>query len=255
MTRSHESAQEATEHEDTPKDEAIQKAEPQEYEVVETQLTKRPDQRNMVVVVVDHSGSTRINGRIRKINNGLQVLTEELRSDERLADETEVAVVRCGGDAEVAVDFTRATQFTPPNLSPGASTPLGEAVNLSLDLILGRYRDLRADNVHTRSPFLYVLSDGNATDDEAVVRKASRRIRRLAGEEEFLNPFAIGPSDANFKTLNRFMEGSPNNALEMESANYADVMKWASKSIRIRSVPETDRERTPNPSDHGLKMV
>ena len=102
-------------------------------------LTNNTSQRLPCVLVLDGSASMADSGAetdaIRELNNGLQVLEQELKNDDTAAQRVQLLVIRLGGDDQVEVisDWTDAMDFSAPSIKANGRTPLGEAMRLALD--------------------------------------------------------------------------------------------------------------------------
>lgn len=229
--------------------------EPEAFQVVDTDVVS--DQVCHVCLIMDHSGSTRRNGRIDAINQSLKDLSDFLKTDEVTADTVVVSIVRCGGDVEVVREPTPGVHFSPPEFEPKGKTPMCEAIGRGLDLIEKKMLDFKQKGLQTYPSFPVIVTDGAFTDKgngtPPGIDEVSDRIERLATAGA-ANPLPFGTRDADFDTLNRLTAGCEYNAFKMTEANYCDVMDFVAQSVRIRSVPD-EPNRLPDPVDSGLRMA
>src|SRR5690242_12109558 len=100
------------------------------------EFVDNPEPRCACLLLLDTSGSMS-GAPIRQLNEGLKHFEEELKSDSLSAKRVEVAVVTFG-PVQVNADFTSASQFYAPELTPSGATPMGEAIERGLELLRAR---------------------------------------------------------------------------------------------------------------------
>ena len=62
-------------------------------------------------------------------------------------------------------DFVTIEQFTPPSLEADGLTPMGEAINFSIDLIEARKEIYKSHGIQYYRPWIFMITDGAPTDD------------------------------------------------------------------------------------------
>jgi hypothetical protein len=93
------------------------------------------------VFLLDTSGSMQANDAIGKLNEGLRVFkTQTITFDEHTKACIEVAVVSFGPTVTVERDFCPISEMNTPVLSANGGTPMGEALNVAMDMITERKR-------------------------------------------------------------------------------------------------------------------
>src|SRR5262245_50327617 len=123
-----------------------------------------PEPRVASVLVLDVSGS--MNGApIAELNEGLRTYQQELLEDSLATKRVEVAIVTFGAMVETKLPFTEAGHFHPPHLEASGPTPMGEALNLAIDLVEERKRLYRENGVMYYRPWIFLITDGDPTDD------------------------------------------------------------------------------------------
>lgn len=192
-------------------------------------------QRTPCVIVIDasgsmdeptHSGRTRI----EELNEGLKVLHRELLSDSTATARVELALVCVGGpagDADVLMDWTSVTEFTPPVLSAGGMTPLGAGLRIALDLVESRKMEYKSQGLTYTRPWIMVLSDGEPTDEPGDWQGAtSAALAAIQGKKAII--FPIGVEGADLAVLSQV---SDRPALGLQAVKFGAFFLWLSKSL------------------------
>lgn len=196
--------------------------------------------RILVLFCVDTSWS--MNGEpLEKVNDALTRWCADLRRDDYYARSLEVALVTFGGDTVTAwkgasrlssrsVDsFVRLADFRLPTLQASGRTPMGEALMLSLDIITLRKEYLKRRSQQYYRPLLWLVSDGEPTDDwEPLVQQIA------AGEANSrLTFFAVGVNHHNPKRQRVLASLSPGEkgAYEIESVDPDELVALFSDSV------------------------
>lgn len=187
-----------------------------------------PDPRCAVVLVLDASGSMGEVGpsgksAIEELNEGLKVFENELNTDELAARRVEICVVSVGAEVKALGGFITANAWVAPVLEPSGATPLGEGLELALDLLEERKLMYRANGVSYYRPWILCISDGTPTDE---VAKAAKRIKE-AEEKKALAFFAVGIDGANMGVLESLGTRS---ALKMKGMAFKELFVWLSAS-------------------------
>ena len=99
---------------------------------------------------------------IHELNSGLQLFASQLLSDGLAAKRVEVAVVSFG-PVRLQSDFTTAATFNPPTLRSEGNTPMGEAINLGLDLVEQRKQTYKSQGISYYRPWIFLITDGEPT--------------------------------------------------------------------------------------------
>ena len=160
---------------------------------------------------------------ISELNAGLKAFYNIL-SMAALNDEVDTAIITFGFNrVECVKHFLDDNKA--PELQAGGMTPIGEAVNLALDIIeaqLNAYIEL--DN-EFYAPWLVVMTDGYPNGNPVDLRRAAARINNSE-----LSVFAIAVgSDADIDILEKF---SPKRSVKvLKGLKFKAFFKWLAENI------------------------
>ncbi|MBB1126714.1 vWA domain-containing protein [Thiospirillum jenense] len=193
------------------------------------ELADNPTARVPVCLVLDTSGSM-VGGPIKELNNGIKFFFDSIKSDDIAKYAAEIAVVTFGESVEKILDFGFVEKQNVPMLRANGMTPMGQAVNLALDLLEQAKNQYSVAGVDYYQPWLVLMTDGAPTDD---IASASQRATNLVNQKKLtIFPIGIG-TGADLNVLSRF---SPRNApVRMKGVNFKAFFEWLSKSVAITS--------------------
>jgi uncharacterized protein YegL len=98
--------------------------------------------------------------RIDLLNEGLVTLKDTLAADTLASKRAEIAIVTFGGSVNTVQDFVTAEFFQPPRLVASGSTPMGQAINIGLDMIATRKSTYRTNGISYYRPWIFLITDG-----------------------------------------------------------------------------------------------
>lgn len=193
-------------------------------------LVNNPTARVPVCLCLDVSSS--MGGEpIDELNKGVCLFYNAIREDETALYSAEISIVTFGGSkAECIADFASLEiQPTPPELEASGMTPMGEAVNMALDLLERRKGEYREKGVDYYQPWLVLMTDGEPNgDSEELARAIKRTCDLVCSKKLTIFPIGIG-SNADMRILSEF---SPERApLKLQGLKFKDFFSWLSKSV------------------------
>ena len=120
-----------------------------------------------------------------------------------------------------------------PTLSAGGMTPMGEAINLGLDLLERRKEQFRSVGVDYFQPWFVLMSDGAPNGAADHLARAKQRMDSLARDKK-LSVFPIGiGAHADMKALAEF---SPmRSPLKLKGLKFREFFEWLSQSVSTTS--------------------
>lgn len=193
-------------------------------------LVNNPTPRVPVCLCLDVSGS--MDGTpINELNQGVRLFYDAIKNDEVALYSAEVSIVTFGGmTASCIVDFASLElQPNPPHLSASGMTPMGEAVNMALDLLEQRKNEYKDRGVDYYQPWLVLMTDGEPNGDSGNLQTAIERTSKLVNSKKLtVFPIGIG-SGADMNILAKF---SPNRSpLKLQGLKFKEFFAWLSKSV------------------------
>ena len=196
-------------------------------------FVNNPSPRVPVCLCLDTSGS--MQGKpIEELNEGIKTFYYAIKNDEIAVLAAEIAIVTFGFDGIKKVeDFSTIENKVPPVLKARGYTPMGEGVNLALDLLENRKVQYKNAGIDYYQPWLVLMTDGRPTGDENELMRAIKRTNSLIKDKKLtIFPIAIG-ADADMKVLKDF---SPKRQpLMLKGLNFKDFFVWLSKSVSTTS--------------------
>ena len=186
------------------------------------EFAENPEPRVPCVLIVDTS--TSMHGpRIDELNAGLQTYRQELLADPLAAKRVEVAVVTFGGRVNRLIEFVTAESFDPPKLQVIGGTPMGEAINVALDMIEQRKDNYREHGIAYYRPWAFLITDGEPNDHW---KPAVSRIH-TGEEQKSFSFFAVGVEGANMAILEELSFRKP---LWLQGTKFRELFSWLSNS-------------------------
>lgn len=203
--------------------------------LLKNDLIENPTARCACALVLDISAS--MSGTpIQELNGGVVQFIEELRSDDFASYAVEVGVFSFGGTAREEQPFTPAYQIEEcETLTAGGGTPMGAAVSLAIERLVGRKAEYKKAGVSYYQPWLVLMSDGGPTDDW---QQTAIRLRQMA-EQRKVTVLCVGVGEgADLQVLGQF---STRPAKSLAGMKFREFFQWLSQSMErvSQSTPGT----------------
>lgn len=189
----------------------------------EAEFAENPEPRCPCILLLDTSGSMK-GQPIKELNEGIEVFKDELAADALAAKRAEIAVVTFG-PVQVESDFQTAGAFSPPTLSAGGVTPMGEAIQKALEMVEQRKNRYRQNGIAYYRPWIFLITDGAPTD-EWQTSALDVEEGEKSGSFSF---FAVGVENADMEVLEQIATRQP---LKLKGLQFRDLFVWLSKSMR-----------------------
>lgn len=193
-------------------------------------LVSNPTARVPVCLCLDTSGS--MDGMpIDELNRGVELFYEAIKDDETALYSAEISIVTFGGaDAKCIRDFA-SLELEPnaPTLLADGLTPMGEAVNLGLDLLDKRKEEYKDKGVDYYQPWIVLMTDGSPNGNPSELRRAINRTTNMINEKKLtIFPIGIGAA-ADMSILSQFSPKRP--PLKLQGLKFKEFFAWLSKSV------------------------
>ena len=193
-------------------------------------LVNNPTARVPVCLCLDVSGS--MDGEpVNELNRGVQLFYDAIKEDEVAMYSAEICIVTFGGSRAVCLeDFgSLEMQPDPPLLKADGMTPMGEAVNMALDLLDRRKKEYKDKGVDYYQPWMVLMTDGSPNGDPRELTRAIQRTKELVVSKKLtVFPIGIGPA-ADMEILSQFSpERTP---VRLQGVKFREFFSWLSKSV------------------------
>ena len=191
-------------------------------ELAENAVAKMP-----VCLCIDTSYSMGEHQKILDVNNGIRRMLSDIRKSIYTKDSVELCIISFGGDdIEVVCDFTNVSKVDFKDFVSGGSTPLGKAVNYATEYITERISLYQKAGTQYYRPWLIIISDGKA-DDEEECRQYAYRVKEMCKNKK-LNVIC-GSFGNDHRCLTNFV--NENMIIDMEKLSVLDFFSYLSKSV------------------------
>lgn len=206
-------------------------------------LINNPLPRCATILALDVSGSM-VGDPIKQLKAGALKFIRTVKEDDIASASLELAIVLFGGDnAKLLVPFTNLSDDNVnwheiiSNIDADGSTPMGEAVELSLNLLEKRKEEYKNNGVSYYQPWFVMITDGEPTDSEW--EKAARRLYN-AEQNKRVFPMVVGTEDADFYNLEKFVS----EPIQLEGLKFQEFFSWLSASMSRVSTSVVGEEVT-----------
>jgi uncharacterized protein YegL len=203
-----------------------------------------------VYLILDCSGSM-AGEPIAALEMGLRALLNDLHNDPQALETVWLGIIAVSSTAELLVPLTEVAAFSQPELTAQGTTALGEALDLLAERIRAEVRTTRPDRKGDWKPLVFILTDGEPTDDW----ERSAENFRLAGLATVV-ACGAGP-EVNDETLRRLGDKVVH-LKDTQPGTLGSFMKWVSASVTTASQSRGARAGDglpPVPSDGNIRLV
>jgi uncharacterized protein YegL len=208
------------------------------------EFADNPEPRCACLLLLDTSGSMQ-GAKIEQLNAGLKEFARQLRSDSMAAKRVEVAIVAFG-PVRVEQAFVTADTFLAPQLEADGETPMGAAIERAIEMVSQRKKAYRANGIGYYRPWIFMISDGEPTDD---ISKARMLVRTGEAKKSFMF-YAVGVENADIGKLAQVAVRQP---LRLKGLSFGRLFVWLSDSLSTVSRSQvSDSPELSNPTaPHG----
>lgn len=191
------------------------------------EAAKNYEQKCLVVLVLDVSGSMNLENRIGEMNKGLQEFYNDIRDDETASQRLEISIITFSNEARTIQEPSLVTNFQMPTLTARGTTAMVTAVNEAIDKVEARKQWYKNTGQTYFRPWIVLMTDGEPDDDQDVEALAARIKRETEGKHFQFMPIGVG--DANMAVLTKLQGNMP--ALKLEGTKFMSFFQWLSSSM------------------------
>ncbi|MEG4589096.1 VWA domain-containing protein [Microcoleus sp. MOSTC5] len=188
------------------------------------------------ILLLDVSGSM-FGAPIKALNDGLHIFRDDLNKDGLTKKRVEVAIVTFESTVKVVQDFVTADKFQPPTLEVGGATYMGAGIDKALDILQARKASYKANAINYYRPWIFMITDGEPSDNE-VVNRAAQRIRDEEARKKVAF-FAVGVEGVNMTRLSQIVVRPP---MKLTGLNFQEMFQWLSASMSGVSHSQLDEQ-------------
>src|SRR5580698_8303336 len=179
------------------------------------------------VLLLDRSDSMS-GAKIDQLNGGVKLLCDDLQRDEMARKRVELSIISFGGSVTTDLPFQPIKSVQAPVLSPGGDTPMGPAIRMGIEALASRKATYKSNGVTYFRPWLFLLTDGEPTDDEWQMQAVAVHNGVAAKQFEF---FAVGVEGANLDVLSQICPSERKPSKLAGVSSFAAMFRWLSSSL------------------------
>ena len=191
-----------------------------------------PGAKHIACVLLVDTSTSMSGAAIDELNEGLRAFGEALMSDAQASGAADVCIINFNTEVTVEVPFSSAVDYVAPTLSAGGLTALNEAIITGLDAIEQQKATYRQLGVDYYKPWLFLLTDGSATDTEFDADAHQRLAEALANRKVNFFPMGIG-AGADIQALKSYTANGNGPVLKAEKNNFKEAFVWLSNSMAV----------------------
>ena len=186
-------------------------------------------------IILDVSGS--MNGApLREVVQGVELFKKQTAKDDLAMKRVDVAIVSMGDKVKVEQDFIPLSKFSEmPELAltAGGQTPMGEAIETTVQLVRDRCRVYDEAGVPHFKSWIFMLTDGQPTDDISNAKTLVRQ-REDTGRLKF---FSVAVKGADTKVLQSISK----RVIEADNEDdFKGIFNWLSESMSVISASRVE---------------
>jgi len=186
--------------------------------------------RRLPVFFVLDCSESMVGEKLKNMQDGLQLIVQELRSDPHALETVWLSVIAFAGVAKTIAPLTEVPSFYPPKLPLGSGTSLGAALDVLMSAIDKSVVKTTTEQKGDWRPIVYLFTDGRPTDDPAAT--LARWNSRFGGKITLI-VVTLG-NEADFALLGRLTENVVKFE-ERQDGDFTKFIKWITASVLSQS--------------------
>ncbi len=190
--------------------------------------------RTPCVLLVDTSGSM-AGEKIRRLNAGFRAFRDDILRNPMAAQSVELCVISFG-PVRVQSEFALLKEMPQLHFEADGVTPMKEALELAMLKVTQRKQSYRDHGISYYRPWIFLLTDGEPTDDEGVFSNRYRQLLKpleLAAAEKKFTLFTIGidVSPEGREVLSELSRPFGGRCLDLANLKFEEMFLWLSGSL------------------------
>lgn len=196
------------------------------------------------VFLVDTSGSM-FGEPIDQLNAGIKKFKEEMlsKNDNETSACVDVAIISFGARVKVVQDFVPVSEMKTPTLEAHGGTPMGQAIDLALNLIEKRKAIYNEYGTPYFRPWIFCITDGEPNDNYSA---AAKRLSDMESQKHVL-AYCVGVTDFNREVMAEIFNRK--RIFELTDTDFSSMFEFVSNSLSsIRNSDGSARPGTAAPT-------
>ena len=128
------------------------------------------------------------------------------------------------GPVKIETDFISAQSFVAPTLSVAGDTPMGQAIEIGLNMLRNRKDAYKANGVSYYRPWVFMITDGGPTNSW----QSAAQLVKEGEQSKAFSFYAVGVEGANFDALRQIATREP---LKLKGLQFRELFAWLSSSL------------------------
>lgn len=184
------------------------------FKAMDSSSDSKGESRLVRVLLVDTS-SAMSGVPIRQLNQALLRIGDFLNTEKNIGNIADICVISFNSNVEEKVPFCPASNCTMPTLSAGGKASMNKAIIKGLDVIEERIQAYRRSGCLCCCPEIYLLTNGEPTDQDMEEEAKYRLKQALGGDIQFF-PVGIG-DEVNYAHLESYIEDGEGTVLKVQA--------------------------------------
>lgn len=204
-----------------------------------------PGEKHLAAVLLVDTSMSMMEKPIEELNHGLEEFGQALQQDALALGRVEIMIISFNSTVQTEMPFKPAMEYQAPKLVAEGLTALNEAIDTALDVLEERKDLYKQNGINYYRPWLFVLTDGEATDEERESATKTRLRGYIDRKKVVFMPMAIGESVNKEKLREYYPEDAPSKVvLSADSKHFKEAFVWLSESLTViaKSDPTVSEE-------------
>ncbi len=216
-----------------------------------TSLLANRHRRTPCVLLLDTSSSMQ-GEKIQRLNAGFRAFREDILRNPMAAQSVDLCVITFG-PVRLRSDFGSLREMETLRFEAEGITPMKEALELAMVRVTERKQAYAAHSVSHYRPWIFLLTDGEPTDDSGYFSQSYRSLLQpleLAARERKFTLFTVGidVSPQGRQVLDELSKPFHGRCLDLDNLKFEEMFLWLSGSLsRISQSAPGEQVQLVNP--------